>query len=102
MAAGKTWLRLPCNRLFEGQVKSRRRRDALSHISIRKRTGHRRGDAVASEGRIPDLACRGPCDWAPPLSKWVGIGIGCTRQTEGDWMEGTSVELRGIDAPIAL
>lgn len=42
------------------------------------------------------------CDWAPPLSKWVGIGIGCTRQTEGDWMEGTSVELRGIDAPIAL
>jgi hypothetical protein len=34
------------------------------------------------------------CDRAPDRTGWVGIGIGCSRQTAGDWMEADCVEIR--------
>jgi hypothetical protein len=34
---------------------------------------------------------------APGDAGWVGVGLGASRQSAGDWLEAASVELRGVD-----
>ena len=34
---------------------------------------------------------------APADAAWVGVGLGASRQSTGDWLEAASVELRGVD-----
>jgi len=46
---------------------------------------------VTSEWRTLVLAAL-----APDKAVWVGIGIGATRQSPGDWLEVAGVELRGV------
>jgi hypothetical protein len=38
-------------------------------------------------------------DWAPADAAWVGVGVGASRQADGDWFEATDVELRSCGAP---
>lgn len=60
----------------------------------------RGGDVLAAcsqslpKGDTPDWRIAALCDRAPKQVDWVGVGIGCARQTLGDWMEADSVELR--------
>lgn len=62
------------------------------------------GDVLASwmqslpKGDAPSWHTGALGDRAPAQAAWVGVGVGCSRQTAGDWMEADSVELRSCSA----
>ncbi len=73
--------------------------DAMLFLTFLSANGHVAGAATQSlpKGETPAWRIEALCDLAPPHSEWIGIGIGCARQTLGDWMEGNSVEMRCAD-----
>ncbi len=49
------------------------------------------------KGETADWRTMVLADLAPVGTAWVGLGIGASRQTDGDWIEAAAVELRSIN-----
>ena len=70
--------------------------DAALFLTFLSESGNVLSGSMQSlpKGETSNWRVEALCDRAPPEAKWVGVGIGCARQTTGDWMEANSVELR--------
>jgi hypothetical protein len=70
--------------------------DAALHLTFLSRDGSVLASWMSSlpKGDTPGLRTGALADRAPAHAAWVGVGIGCSRQAAGDWMEADSVELR--------